>query len=73
MTVERALRLTAGIVVGASVTLAVTVSLHWLWLTGFVALNLIQSAFTNSCPAKWVYERLGLEPCVVGPRKEPTR
>lgn len=63
MNVERALRLTAGIVVGTSVLLAVYHSPNWLWLTGFVSLNLIQSAFSNTCPAKWVYERLGLTPC----------
>lgn len=71
MTIERALRLTAGIVVGVSVLLAVTVSLHWLWLTGFVALNLTQSAFTDTCPAKWLYRRLGLRPCIAAPRDEP--
>jgi hypothetical protein len=63
MNVERALRLMAGIVVGTSVLLAVSHSIHWLWLTGFVALNLMQSAFTDSCPAKWVFERLGLRSC----------
>ncbi len=61
MTVERALRLTAGIVVGLSVLLAVYHSLNWLWLTGFVALNLIQSAFTGGCPASWVYRWIGLK------------
>lgn len=68
MNIEQALRLTAGIVVGVSVLLAVTVSVHWLWLTGFVALNLIQSAFTDTCPAKWLYRRLGVRPCDAPPR-----
>ncbi len=63
MKVEAALRLTAGIVVGVSVLLAVFHSLQWLWLTGFVALNLIQSAFTGTCPAVWFYSWLGLEQC----------
>ncbi len=61
MTVEEALRLTAGIVVGISVLLAVFHSDMWLWLTGFVSLNLIQSAFTGTCPAKWFYGKCGLE------------
>ena len=61
MNIEQALRLTAGVVVGVSVLLAVFHSPQWLWLTGFVSLNLIQSAFTNTCPAKWVYQRLGLK------------
>ncbi|MGM0381023.1 MAG: YgaP family membrane protein [bacterium] len=61
MTVEEALRLTAGIVVGVSVLLAVYHSPNWLWLTGFVSLNLIQSAFTGTCPAKWFYGKCGLD------------
>ncbi len=63
MSVERALRLTAGLVVGASVLLAVFHTQHWLWLTGYVALNLVQSAFTGTCPAAWFYGLLGLESC----------
>lgn len=73
MHIEQALRLTAGIVVGISVVLAVTVSLHWLWLTGFVSLNLIQSAFTDTCPAKWFYGRLGLRPCAAPLQQEAGR
>jgi len=33
-----------------SLGLAHYVSLYWLWLTVFIALNLLQSAFTNWCP-----------------------
>ena len=66
MNVEEALRLTAGVVVGISVLLAVFHSMHWLWLTGFVSLNLIQSAFTGTCPAKWFYEKFGLQSCCGG-------
>ena len=63
MHVERALRLLAGIVVLLSVTLTVTHSLQWLWLTGFVGANLLQSAVTNWCPAVWLFERAGLKRC----------
>ncbi len=63
MTVNRALRLTAGIIVGLSVLLAYFHSQYWLWLTGFVALNLIQSAFTGGCPASWFYRSIGLKNC----------
>ena len=51
MTVERAVRLLAGILVLVSLALATWVSHYWLWLTAFVGLNLFQSAFTNWCPA----------------------
>lgn len=64
ITVERALRLIAGVFILASVGLAVVQSLNWLWLTAFVGLNLAQSAFTNWCPMVWVLERFGLRRCV---------
>lgn len=50
MTVERYLRLVAGTFVLASLLLGYYVSPYWFLFTGFVALNLIQSAFTNWCP-----------------------
>lgn len=50
MTVERYLRLIAGSFVLITVLLGVYHSPYWFYLTGFVALNLIQSAFTNWCP-----------------------
>jgi len=64
MTVERALRLMAGVVILLSVGLSVFVSQWWLVLTAFVGLNLLQSAFTNWCPAVWFFRKLGLKRCV---------
>ncbi len=61
MTVERGLRLLAGIVVLLSLALAHFVSPHWLWLTAFVGLNLLQSAFTNWCPAMAVFRAMGMK------------
>lgn len=63
MSIERGLRLVAGIVVLLSVILAVLVNPYWLLLTAFAGLNLLQSAFTNWCPMVWVLARLGLQPC----------
>ncbi|MGB6112657.1 MAG: DUF2892 domain-containing protein [Acidobacteriaceae bacterium] len=60
MTVDRAVRLMAGVMVLVSLALARWVSLNWLWLTAFVGLNLLQSAFTNWCPAMTVFRKLGL-------------
>jgi len=60
MTVERGLRLMAGIVILVSVTLGMTVNHNWYWLTGFVGLNLLQSAFTNWCPAMFFLRKCGL-------------
>ncbi|HWG21519.1 MAG TPA: DUF2892 domain-containing protein [Terracidiphilus sp.] len=61
MTVERGLRLIAGAMVLISLTLAYFVSKNWLWLTAFVALNLMQSAFTNWCPAAVMLRAIGLK------------
>jgi len=61
MTVERALRMMAGIVILISLALAHYVSIYWLWLTAFVGLNLLQSAFTNWCPAMTIFRKVGLK------------
>ena len=50
MTVERALRLIAGLFVTLSVLLGIYVNQNFLWFTLFVGLNLFQSGFTNWCP-----------------------
>jgi DUF2892 family protein len=60
MTVERLLRLIAGSFVLVSVALGYAVSPYWLLFTGFVALNLMQSAFTDWCPMMTILRRLGV-------------
>jgi len=66
MTVERYLRLMAGGFVLASLLLGCYQSPHWFLFTGFVALNLIQSAFTNWCPVMTLLRKLGVkESCEV--------
>jgi hypothetical protein len=59
-TVERGLRLIAGLFVVLSVLLGVYVSPWFLAFTGFVGLNLFQSAFTNWCPMMGILRKLGL-------------
>jgi len=61
MNVERALRVMAGVVVLLSLALAHWVSDYWLWLTAFVGLNLLQSAFTNWCLAMTIFRAMGLK------------
>ncbi len=61
MTVERGERLMAGVMVQLSLALAHFISLYWLWLTVFVGLNLLQSAFTNWCPAMSMLRAMGLK------------
>ncbi len=59
MTIERYLRFIAGSFVLVSVVLGYFHSPYWFLFTGFVALNLIQSAFTNWCPMMAFLRRLG--------------
>ena len=63
MTVEKGLRLMAGIFVLLSVLLATVHSPYWLLLTAFVGLNLLQSGITDWCPMVWILGRLGLKRC----------
>jgi hypothetical protein len=60
MTVERGLRLIAGLFVTASVLLGMYVSQYFLWFAVFVGLNLLQSGFTNWCPMMAILRRTGL-------------
>lgn len=61
MTVERGLRLMAGVMVLLSLALTYYVSHYWMWLTAFIGLNLLQSAFTNWCPAMVMLRAIGLK------------
>jgi hypothetical protein len=61
MTVERGVRLMAGVMVLLSIALAHYLSPYWLLLTVFVGLNLLQSTFTNWCPAMPILRAFGLK------------
>jgi hypothetical protein len=66
MTVERGLRLMAGVVILISLALAHFVSHYWLWLTAFVGLNLLQSSFTNWCPGMIMLRAVGIKDASCG-------
>jgi hypothetical protein len=51
----------AGIMVLLSVALTYYVSRYWMWFTVFIGLNLLQSAFTNWCPAMSILRSMGLK------------
>ena len=70
MTIERGLRLAAGVVVLLSLALAQWASPYWLLLTAFAGASLLQSGITNWCPMVWILAKLGLAPCVA---VQPTR
>jgi hypothetical protein len=60
MTVERYLRLIAGLFVMLSVALGYYVNPAWFLFTAFVGLNLFQSGFTNWCPMMTILRKLGV-------------
>jgi hypothetical protein len=64
MTIERALRATAGFFVMLSLALGYWVHPAFFLFTAFVGANLFQSAFSNACPAMAILRKLGLRPCV---------
>jgi hypothetical protein len=62
MTIERGLRLMAGTLILLSLALGYWVSAYCYLFTAFVGVNLLQSGFTNWCPAMWMLGKLGLKP-----------
>jgi hypothetical protein len=66
MTTNEYVRAFAGAFVLISLALGVEasplfVSKHFLWVTGFVGLNLFQSAFTGLCPLVNILHKLGVK------------
>ena len=61
MKVNAALRLVAGVMILISLALTYYVHTYWVLLTIFIAVNLIQSAFTKWCPMMTFLRKAGLE------------
>ena len=59
MKIDNLVRILAGSMTLLSVALVCFVSPWWLLLTGFVGVNLIQSALTGFCPPTMVLTKLG--------------
>ena len=51
----------AGTFILLSLLLAYYVNSNWLWFTGFVGANLLQSAFTNWCLLEIILKKLGVK------------
>jgi DUF2892 family protein len=60
VTVQRAVLAFAGSMILLSLLLAWLVHPGFLWLTAFVGVNLLQSAFTGFCPLAIVLRKAGL-------------
>ncbi|WP_254924653.1 YgaP family membrane protein, partial [Aeromonas sp. A35_P] len=54
-------RVVAGCMLLLSLLLTAWVHPGFVWLSVFVGVNLIQSAFTGFCPAAMILKRLGLK------------
>lgn len=54
-------RVIVGLMVLLSVVLTFYVNQNWMWLTVFIGLNLIQSAFTKWCLLETILVKLGVK------------
>jgi hypothetical protein len=62
MTLDRYLRMIAGVFVVVSLALGHWVSPYWCLFTAFVGLNLFQPAFTNWRPMMTFLRKVGVKP-----------
>lgn len=67
MSIERIVLAFAGIMIMLTVALGMPGSPifhheYWLYFTGFIGLNLLQSAFTGFCPLAMVLKAMGKQP-----------
>jgi hypothetical protein len=68
MTVERIVRIVAGLFIILSVVLAHfsgsanLTEVSWLWFTLFVGFNLFQSGITRFCPMDMILKKAGVQP-----------
>jgi hypothetical protein len=68
MTVERIVRIVAGLFIVLSVVLAHfsgdvdLTEISWLWFTLFVGFNLFQSGITRFCPMDMILKKAGVQP-----------
>lgn len=60
MSLDRVMFVFAGFMILLSVLLSLAVHPWWIALAVFVALNMIQAAFTGFCPAAMLFKRLGV-------------
>jgi len=61
MTIDRFILAVAGSFILFSVILSFAHSPYWLFFTGFVGANLLQSAFTGFCPMAVILKKFGVK------------
>ena len=67
MSIERIVMAFAGFMIMLTLALGTAGSpifhdVNWLWFTGFIGLNLLQSAFTGFCPLALILKKMGKSP-----------
>ena len=62
MTIDSVVMAFAGAMILLSVTMSQLHSVNWLWFTGFVGINVLQSAFTGFCPLANILKAIGIKP-----------
>lgn len=62
MNIDRFVFAFAGLIILISLGLSQIHSIHWLWLTAFVGLNMLQAAFTGFCPLAKILKAAGGKP-----------
>jgi hypothetical protein len=60
MSIDRIVLAVAGTMVLLSLLLGHFVSPYWYWFTAFVGANLLQSAFTGTCPLVLILRKAGV-------------
>ncbi|PLX19167.1 MAG: DUF2892 domain-containing protein [Candidatus Muiribacterium halophilum] len=61
MTIERMLRLIAGLFIMLSVAGYLYLSHYFIYFIAFIGLNLFQSGITNWCPMVWILKKVGFK------------
>ena len=59
MTIENGIKVFAGVMLLLSIFLTYFIHANFLWFSVFIAVNLIQSAFTGICPATFFLKKCG--------------
>jgi hypothetical protein len=61
MTINNGVMAVAGAMILISVLLSMTISGNFMWLTIFVGVMMLQSAFTGFCPMAMILKKMGLK------------
>lgn len=60
MNIDRLVFAIAGVFILLSLALSQLHSVHWLWFSAFVGVNMLQAAFTGFCPLAKILKATGV-------------